>query len=115
MVFNKNNKAQSLALNTIVIAMLVIIVLLVIIVFFTGSISKTGSTIDDNNPTSCSDNNPAIKALGYSNTIWSESKPTNGNYELISVISSVKGDLVNGIAVPNPESSNTYYCYGIKK
>lgn len=43
----KQIKAQSLPLNTIVIAILVIIVLLVIVLFFTGKIGETSGTIDE--------------------------------------------------------------------
>ncbi|MCB9370728.1 hypothetical protein H6501_03965 [Candidatus Woesearchaeota archaeon] len=50
MVMNqKQNKAQSLPLNTIVIALLVIIVLVVIVVFFTTRTADAGTTITNTN------------------------------------------------------------------
>ncbi len=60
-------KAQSLPLDTIVIAMLVIIVMLVIVVFFTSSVGKTGDQLDENSASVCSPSNPALNALGYEN------------------------------------------------
>ncbi len=91
---NLFKKAQSLSLNTIVIAMLVIIVLLVIIVFFTGSISKTGNTIDENDITLCSINNPAIKSLGYLHAEYSTSSDgkscEDSRFEIISIIPKAK-------------------------
>lgn len=60
-----NKKGQSLSLNTIVIAILVIVVMLVIIVFFTTRVGDTGQQLDENNPSVCSLNNPAIATLGY--------------------------------------------------
>ncbi len=63
MVKNKlNKKAQSLPLNTIVIAILVIIVLLVIIVFFVNQSGKTGDTV--NSLAGCDTSNPVL--MGYS-------------------------------------------------
>ena len=60
-----NSKAQGLALNTIVIAILVIIVLLVIIVFFTTQVGETGDQLDNNSASQCNENNPALSTLGY--------------------------------------------------
>lgn len=54
---------QSLPLNTIVIAILVIVVMLVIIVFFTSQVGDTGNTLNENNPTQCNINNPALVAI----------------------------------------------------
>ncbi|MDA3855600.1 MAG: hypothetical protein PF569_05040 [Candidatus Woesearchaeota archaeon] len=66
MVNLKNfKKGQSLPLNTIVIAILVIIVLLVIIVFFTSNVGKTGNQINEQSAASCSDSNPALSTIGY--------------------------------------------------
>ena len=56
---NLNKKAQSLPLNTIVIAILVVIVLLIIIVAFTDGF--TGSNRQISEATSCSSANPSLK------------------------------------------------------
>jgi ABC-type glycerol-3-phosphate transport system permease component len=55
---NLHNKAQSLPLNTIVIAILVVIVLLIIIVTFTDSFTGSNEAIGD--ATSCSPDNPSL-------------------------------------------------------
>ena len=73
-------KAQSLPLNTIVIAMLVIIVMLVIVVFFTSSVGKTGDQLNENAAYTCSASNPALSALGYKN-IESEDDVANDGCE----------------------------------
>lgn len=58
-----NNKAQSLPLNTIVIAVLVVIVLLVIIVFFTSNVGESGETLNQNSASACSISNPALATI----------------------------------------------------
>ena len=65
----KQNKAQGLPLNTIVIAILVIIVLLVIVVFFTTKVGDTSQQLDDKGSVSACDvdSNPAVATLGYVN------------------------------------------------
>ena len=62
-ILKKIKKAQSLPLNTIVIAILVIIVLLVIIVFFTSKVGESGDQL--NTISGCTIENPAISTLGY--------------------------------------------------
>jgi len=62
---NKYKKGQALPLNTIVIAILVIIVLLVIVVFFTTQVGQTGEQLDENSPSICGPNNPALSTLKY--------------------------------------------------
>ena len=64
-ILNKSRKAQGLPLNTIVIAILVIIVLLVIVVFFTTNVGKSGEQLDQNSVGQCSEDNPALATLGY--------------------------------------------------
>ena len=85
-----SKSAQSLPLNTIVIAMLVIIVLLVIIVFFTSSVSKSGDTINQNSADLCTSSNPVVKGLGYIHAEYSTSEDgkscADSRFEVISVI-----------------------------
>ena len=62
-------KAQSLPLNTIVIALLVVIVLVVIVLAFTSNIGSANETISENSASNlCSVENVAIGGLGYTNT-----------------------------------------------
>ena len=91
-MIKSTNKAQAIALNTIVIAILVIIVLLVIIVFFTSQVGDTGDQLEQNNPGSCSLENPAIAALGYEHAEYSthpsnyEEQCNSQDYQVVSVI-----------------------------
>ena len=54
-------KAQSLPLNTIVIALLVVIVLVVVVLAFTSNIGTTNQTLSDAN--ACSSDNSAITVI----------------------------------------------------
>ena len=101
-----NKKSQSLPLNTIVIAMLVIIVLLVIIVFFTGSVSKSGKTINKNSASICSISNPVISTLGYIHAEYSTnsndpSKCADSKFKVISIIPKAgEGENICGKTIP---------------
>lgn len=86
---NKIKKAQSLPLNTIVIALLVIVVLLVIIVFFTTSVGKSGKALNKNSATSCSLSNAAIKTLGYTDVKLVEGTKCTDGYSEISFVGTV--------------------------
>ena len=111
-ISNKFKKAQSLPLNTIVIAMLVIIVLLVIIVFFTNSVSKSGDTINQNSATNCNLNNPVIKTLGYTDVMSVRIKDADGN-KIEDV--GVPSDYQIISSIPEEKKDDGYYaCYGKK-
>lgn len=77
---NLHRKAQSLPLNTIVIAILVILVLLVIIVFFTSNVGESGETL--NQVSGCNLNNPVLSSIGVQSAVPSRavnpSDPTDG-------------------------------------
>lgn len=106
-------KAQSLPLNTIVIAVLVIIVLLVIIVFFTSNVGESGETISQTSPGACSINNPAIKTLGYLHAEYSTGTAdscSHSAFEVISIIPRSSGEeTICGTPVPEG-----YVCCGTK-
>ena len=94
-MLNKFKKAQGLPLNTIVIAILVIIVMLVIVVFFTNNVGKSGKQI--NQVSGCTDQNPALTSIGYTNIHEETGKDANnlvctqgGKY--IKLIPKVKDD-----------------------
>lgn len=122
-MFNFKSRAQSLPLNTIVIAMLVIVVLLVIIVFFTGSLSKSGKTIDDSSSSVCSTSNPVISSLGYIHAEYATSTDgkscANSNFHIIKIVPSaseagticgksyVKGAVCCGTKTPNTWTCNS--------
>jgi len=109
-----DKKSQSLPLNTIVIAMLVIIVLLVIIVFFTGSLSKSGSTINKNSASLCSTYNPVITTLGYIHAEYSTSADgkncANSRFEEISVIPKAE----DGVSICGKKVAKGAVCCGTK-
>ena len=88
-----NNKAQSLPLNTIVIAILVIIVLLVIVVFFVSKMGENTETLNQQSASTCSVSNPAIATFGYTdanqNSVFDENHENYGcrvGWERISAI-----------------------------
>lgn len=56
-----NRKAQSLPLNTIVIALLVVIVLVVIVLAFTSNIGNTNNTLNEAN--ACGPDNAGITII----------------------------------------------------
>jgi hypothetical protein len=97
-------KAQSLPLNTIVIAILVIIVLVVIITFFVSNTAKTGEQLNQNSVSGCDMSNPALKALGYTD-VKSETVSVNkgdtpkytcdNGYEKIDIIPVTKEEKEN--------------------
>lgn len=114
-------KAQSLPLNTIVIAVLVIIVLLVIIVFFTSNVGETGEQISSNSPGSCSISNPTIKTLGYLHAEYSTSGDidscAHSAFEVISIIPRAQGDesicgtkVQEGAVCCGTKTPNTWTC-----
>ncbi|MCH8520107.1 MAG: hypothetical protein LAT82_05115 [Nanoarchaeota archaeon] len=66
MVYN-TKKAQSLPLNTIVIALLVVVVLVVIILAFTTNIGGFNTQVNEVGGGNCNAGNPAIAAIYGSN------------------------------------------------
>ena len=99
-----NRRAQSLPLNTIVIAILVIIVLVVIITFFVSNTAKTGEQLNQNSVSGCSMSNPALKAIGYTdvkpNTVEVNSGENpeykcDSGYEKIDIIPVTKEEADN--------------------
>jgi len=116
---NKVKNAQSLPLNTIVIAMLVIIVLLVIIVSFTSSVSKSNDTLNQNSVNACT-MNPVIATLGYTNVIPKKidnALDDNNNYKSGKTIKCVSGfDEVTTIPrIKNKKDKSVTICCGTKK
>lgn len=105
MVF-KNNKAQGLPLNTIVIALLVIIVLVVIIVFFSSSMIKNQDQI--NNLAGCSDANSALGVAGWKDIESSDDNCPSGKTQIKLVPTSSKKD-TNGVV------TSVTLCCGVKK
>ena len=97
---NLHKRAQSLPLNTIVIAIMVVIVLLIIIVTFTDSF--TGSNEQLSQASGCTDTNPLV-SVRYENPQSAPiTNPPNG-YEKVT-------------GVPNWEQNDeTYGCYAQPK
>lgn len=79
---NLHKKAQSLPLNTIVIAILVVIVLLIIIVTFTDSFTGSNDAISE--ASGCSETNPLV-GLKYQNPYWSESANDDDDVRIAGV------------------------------
>lgn len=96
----KNKKAQSLPLNTIVIAILVIIVLLVVIVFFTSKLNDTSNSLDHTTDgfKNCEVGNFAISADKYSSTEKIDKNTLNGCKS------------VNGVRIYGVEENNLICC-----
>ncbi len=97
-VNNLYKKAQSLPLNTIVIAILVVIVLLVIIVAFTDNFTGTNEQIGD--AAGCSVTNPIV-SVKYSEAEWYEGEQRTGYEKVTGFLSRDEDD--DGI---------NEYCYG---
>ena len=98
---NLHKRAQSLPLNTIVIAILVVIVLLIIIVTFTDSF--TGSNDSLNDASGCSSTNPLV-SLNYEGTpYWDTDERSQGD------------ERVTGIPSRVNNNDETEYCYAQPK
>ncbi len=97
---NLHKRAQSLPLNTIVIAILVVIVLLIIIVTFTDSF--TGSNDSLNDASGCTETNPLV-SVRYENPQKSVVGEQTNGYEKVP-------------GIPNwEENDQTYGCYAQPK
>lgn len=97
---NLHKRAQSLPLNTIVIAILVVIVLLIIIVTFTDSFTDSNESL--NQASGCTETNPLV-SVRYENPKGFSIGTQGDKYEKV-------------VGVPNWEQNDdTYGCYAIPK
>lgn len=97
---NLHKRAQSLPLNTIVIAILVVIVLLIIIVTFTDSFTDSNDSL--NEASGCSLTNPLVSINYQAPVGWEES--------------TYSGDKQRVTGVPSRDNNgNTEYCYATPK